>query len=110
MLRRPLNSNDAEYEIQDSTKHIEQEFYKYFLEYIEKINFDIIEYQIILNPLQFTMEVRIRMGKLYRCFANRFSLDRLMECYYDKGTFTDICEETIHPVLEYARSLCYKEE
>ena len=109
MLRRPLNDNEAEYEIQDSTKDIEQMFYEYFLDYVKRIKLDIIEYQIIVNPLAFTMEIRIRMKKLYRCFAYRISLDELIECRYGEKSFMNICEAVIKPVKDYATSLCYKD-
>ena len=110
MLKRPLNSNEEEYEIRYSTNEIEQKFYEYFLEYIKSINFDIAEHQIIVNPFKFKVEIRIRMNKLHMCFSNEFGLGMLMQCYCDRdGSFVDICERVIKPVKDYATSLCYKD-
>lgn len=110
MLRRPLNDNEAEYEIQESTNKVEQKFYEYFLEYMKSINFDIAEYQIIINPIEFKMEIRIRMKKLNTCFSNEFGLGMLNHCYFDRDkSFVDICERVIKPIKEYAARLCYKD-
>ena len=108
MLRRPLNGNEYEYDIKDSTKDIEQKFYRYFLDYIERRKLDIVEHQIIINPLKFKMEIRIRMNKLHTCFGNWFSLDELIKHHFDEDNFKDICNIVAYSVEEYAKSLCFK--
>ena len=109
MLRRPLNDWDCEYEIQDSTNEMEQKFYEYFLDYLNKIHFDMYEHQIIINPLKHEMEIRIKMKKLQTCFMRRFSLDEIQECYYRNGSYIVICDVVIQQVLQHARSLCYRD-
>lgn len=112
MLRRPLKDWDMEYEIQDSTNDLEQKFYKHFIEFMNDIRLDIFEYQIIMNPIKFRMEIRIRMKKLNTCFAREFSLGMLEDCNGRRGiaAFNFICEEMLYLIKEYAMSLCYKKE
>lgn len=111
MLRRPLNNNEYEYEIQGSKNKVEQKFYEYFIDYIKRINFDMSEYQIIVNPMEFKIEIRIRMKKLNMCFASEFDLDVLEHCYFEgRGSVVDVCERVIQPIKEYAMSLCYRDK
>ena len=114
MLRRILNDNEFEYEIQYTTKEIEQKFYKYFIEYVETRNIDIAEYQIIINPLQFKIEIRIRMNRLGICFAQENSLDNFYK-YGERATevkaaFEYICSMMERQVSNYAINLCYRDK
>ena len=111
MLRRPLNENEFEYEIQHTSKIIEEKFYEYFIEYIKNRKIDIAEYQIIINPLQFKIEIRIRMKKLGICFTQENSLDNFFiygeRASETKAAFDYICSMIERQVNNYATSMCY---
>lgn len=104
-LKRPLNDWEHEYEVQHSMNELEQNFYTYFIDYIKEINLDIAEYQIIINPIRFKMEIRIKMKKLNICFANEFGLGMLLN---GRSDYLIICESMMHLIKDYATSLCYR--
>lgn len=114
MLERSLIEEYSEYEIQDSKEQIEQEFYKYFLDFMENIKFDMVDHQIIISPGQCIIEIRIKMNKLGMCFANRHNLNIIYENSINEinkiNCFVLICMDVVRLVKQYAEGLCFNKE
>lgn len=103
MLKRPLNIDQGEYEIQDSTCEVDIEFYNRFIDVVNKTKFDMVEHQIIVNPFKYIVEVRIKMEKLQVCFSNQYSLDMIFK------RPQIIIENTLEIPQRYVKKLCFKD-